>query len=72
MDILIKNDIFELKGMKSFLVGVKFVMEAVCIMKNIKLIRMKDFGGLGKVVENYILKCCIRYFCFITYVFVMK
>jgi len=59
---LTKNDISELKGMKSPPAGVKLVMEAVCIMKNIKPTRMKDPGGSGKVVENCILKSHKRYF----------
>ncbi|EFJ27757.1 hypothetical protein SELMODRAFT_94851 [Selaginella moellendorffii] len=53
LDTLSKNDISELKGMKSPPAGVKLVMEAVCIMKSIKPTRMKDPGGSGKMVEDY-------------------
>eukprot|EP00898_Chlorokybus_atmophyticus_P008353 jgi/Chlat1/8519/Chrsp80S07812 len=53
LDTLSKNDITELKGMKSPPGGVKLVMEAVCIMKNIKPTRIKDPGGSGKMVEDY-------------------
>ena len=52
LDTLTKNDISELKGMKSPPAGVKLVMEAVCIMKNIKPTRMKDPGGSGKVFNK--------------------
>jgi hypothetical protein len=36
LDTLTKNDITEVKGMKSPPAGVKLVLEAVCIMKGIK------------------------------------
>ena len=36
LDTLTKNDITEVKGMKSPPAGVKLVLEAVCIMKNVK------------------------------------
>lgn len=49
LDTLTKNDISELKGMKSPPNPVRVVMEAVCIMKNIKPTRMKDPSGSGKV-----------------------
>lgn len=52
MDTLSKNDITELKGMKSPPAGVKLVMEAVCIMKNVKPTRLKDPGS-GKMVDDY-------------------
>jgi dynein heavy chain len=49
---LTKNDISELKGMKSPPYAVKLVMEAVCIMKNIRPTRMKDPGGSGKAIPH--------------------
>ncbi|XP_073385492.1 uncharacterized protein [Physcomitrium patens] len=57
LDTLTKNDISELKGMKSPPAGVKLVMEAVCIMKSIKPTRMKDPGGSGKMIEDYWESC---------------
>ena len=36
LDTLTKNDITEVKGMKSPPAGVKLVLEAVCIMRNVK------------------------------------
>ena len=42
LDTLSKNDITEVKGMKSPPAGVKLVLEAVCIMKGVKPARIKD------------------------------
>ncbi|BFI29560.1 dynein axonemal heavy chain [Marchantia polymorpha subsp. ruderalis] len=53
LDTLTKNDISELKGMKSPPLPVRIVMEAVCIMKNIKPTRMKDPSGSGKMIDDY-------------------
>jgi dynein heavy chain len=39
LDTLTKNDITEVKGMKSPPSGVKLVLEAVCIMRNVKPVR---------------------------------
>ena len=41
LDTLTKNDITEVKGMKSPPAGVKLVLEAVCIMKNVKPVRSR-------------------------------
>ncbi|KAH7442335.1 hypothetical protein KP509_03G083100 [Ceratopteris richardii] len=53
LDTLTKADISELKGMKSPPGPVKLVIEAVCIMKNIKPTRMKDPSGSGKMIDDY-------------------
>nr|AML30857.1 axonemal inner arm dynein heavy chain 1 [Marsilea vestita] len=53
LDTLTKQDISELKGMKSPPGPVKLVIEAVCIMKNIKPTRMKDPSGTGKMIDDY-------------------
>ena len=45
------ND-YQVKGMKSPPAGVKLVLEAVCIVKNVKPIRMKDPNS-GKMVDDY-------------------
>eukprot|EP00899_Mesostigma_viride_P012092 jgi/Mesvir1/20884/Mv07961-RA.1 len=52
LDTLSKNDITELKGMKSPPQPVKLVMEAVCILKNVKPTRMKDTAS-GKMIDDY-------------------
>ncbi|GMH33280.1 hypothetical protein BSKO_01114 [Bryopsis sp. KO-2023] len=52
LDTLTKNDITEVKGMKSPPSGVKIVLEAVCILKNIKPIRVKDANS-GKMVDDF-------------------
>ena len=52
LDTLTKNDIVEVKGMKSPPAGVKLVMEAVCILKGLKPARVKDKDS-GKMVEDY-------------------
>lgn len=52
LDTLTKNDITEVKGMKSPPGGVKLVMEAVCVMRGIKAVRMKDPNS-GKMVEDF-------------------
>ena len=51
LDTLTKNDVTEVKGMKSPPSGVKLVLEAVCILKGIKPARVKDPSG--KMVEDY-------------------
>ncbi|KAL2633853.1 hypothetical protein R1flu_005332 [Riccia fluitans] len=53
LDTLTKNDISELKGMKAPPLPIRIVMEAVCIMKNIKPTRMKDPSGSGKMIDDY-------------------
>ncbi|CAG9464833.1 unnamed protein product [Pedinophyceae sp. YPF-701] len=52
LDTLTKNDITEVKGMKSPPAGVKLVMEAVCILKGVKPSRIKDPNS-GKMVDDY-------------------
>ena len=52
LDTLTKNDVTEVKGMKSPPSGVKLVLEAVCILKNIKPARVKDAQS-GKMVDDY-------------------
>ena len=52
LDTLTKNDVTEVKGMKSPPSGVKLVLEAVCILKSVKPARVKDPQS-GKMVEDY-------------------
>ncbi|KIZ07415.1 Dynein heavy chain 17, axonemal [Monoraphidium neglectum] len=52
LDTLTKNDITEVKGMKSPPSGVKLVLEAVCILKGVKPVRLKD-TNTGQMVDNY-------------------
>ena len=52
LDTLTKNDITEVKGMKSPPAAVKLVMEAVCIMKGLKPTRVKDASS-GKMVDDF-------------------
>ncbi|MEW5299252.1 MAG: hypothetical protein WDW36_002285 [Sanguina aurantia] len=52
LDTLTKNDITEVKGMKSPPSGVKLVLEALCIMKGVKPVRMKDPAS-GRMVDDY-------------------
>jgi dynein heavy chain len=52
LDTLTKNDITEVKGMKSPPAGVKLVMEGVCIMRGVKPVRAKDPNS-GKMVDDY-------------------
>ena len=52
LDTLTKNDVTEVKGMKSPPSGVKLVLEAVCILKNVKPARVKDAQS-GKMVDDY-------------------
>ncbi|KAJ3181753.1 Dynein heavy chain 7, axonemal [Geranomyces variabilis] len=51
LDTLKKSDIDLLKTMKSPPAGVKFVMEAVCIMKDVKPVKVADASG--KKEESY-------------------
>ena len=52
LNTLTKNDITEVKGMKSPPAGVKLVMEAVCIMRGVKPTKVKDPQS-GRMVEDY-------------------
>ncbi|TPX60044.1 hypothetical protein PhCBS80983_g02063 [Powellomyces hirtus] len=51
LDTLKKSDIDLLKSMKSPPAGVKFVMEAVCVMKDVKPVKVADASG--KKEESY-------------------
>lgn len=53
LDTLKPSDIGEVKAMKNPPDGVKMVMEAVCIMKQVKPDRIKDPGGSGNMVQDY-------------------
>jgi dynein heavy chain len=46
-------DITLLKSMKSPPSGVKLVMEAICVMKDIKPVKVPDPSGSGKKIEDY-------------------
>ncbi|XP_033607299.1 dynein heavy chain 7, axonemal isoform X2 [Cryptotermes secundus] len=50
---LTPNDITIVKTMKSPPKGIRLVMEAVCILKDVKPDRIPDPGGSGKMVEDY-------------------
>ena len=45
LNTLNKNDIGEVKALKNPPAGVKLVMEAVCVLKNVKPVRSKDKDG---------------------------
>lgn len=53
LDTLKPQDISMVKSMKNPPGAVKLVMEAICIMKNVKPARIKDPSGSGKMVEDY-------------------
>ncbi|XP_054282731.1 dynein axonemal heavy chain 7-like [Macrosteles quadrilineatus] len=53
LDTLTPADITVVKSMKSPPKGVRLVMEAVCILKDIKPDRVPDPSGSGKMVEDY-------------------
>eukprot|EP00854_Cymbomonas_tetramitiformis_P002297 gene2297-3019_t len=52
LDTLTKNEVTEVKGMKSPPKPVKLVLEAVCILKGLKASRVKDPGS-GKMVDDF-------------------
>ena len=52
LDTLTKNDITEIKMMKSPPQPVRLVMEAVCVLKGVKAARKKDEAS-GKMVDDY-------------------
>ena len=52
MTVLLK-DITVVKTMKNPPMGVKLVMEAVCILKGVKPDRVPDPSGSGKKIEEY-------------------
>ncbi|KAH9276392.1 hypothetical protein BASA83_001085 [Batrachochytrium salamandrivorans] len=53
LDTLKKNDIDLVKSMKNPPDGVKLVMEAVCVMKDIKAEKIPDPSGSGRMVLDY-------------------
>ncbi|KAJ3286989.1 Dynein heavy chain 7, axonemal [Borealophlyctis nickersoniae] len=53
LDTLKPADITVLKSMKSPPAGVKLVMEAVCVMKDVKPVKIPDPAGSGKKIEDY-------------------
>jgi dynein heavy chain len=53
LDTLKPADITVLKSMKSPPAGVKIVMEAVCVMKDVKPVKIQDPSGSGKKIEDY-------------------
>ncbi|KAJ3193186.1 Dynein heavy chain 7, axonemal [Irineochytrium annulatum] len=53
LDTLKSADITVLKSMKSPPPAVKLVMEAICIMKDIKPVKVPDPAGSGKKIEDY-------------------
>lgn len=53
LDTLKPADITVLKSMKSPPGGVKLVMEAVCVMKDIKPVKIPDPAGSGKKIEDF-------------------
>ncbi|KAL7754356.1 hypothetical protein RI367_000337 [Sorochytrium milnesiophthora] len=53
LDTLKKSDIDLVKAMKNPPDGVKLVMEAVCVMKDIKPDKIPDPAGTGKMLNDY-------------------
>lgn len=53
LDTLKPQDITLVKSMKNPPAAVKLVMEAICVMKNVKPVRIKDPAGSGKMVDDY-------------------
>ncbi|KXS15928.1 hypothetical protein M427DRAFT_111568 [Gonapodya prolifera JEL478] len=53
LDTLKPADITVIKSMKSPPPGVKLVMEAVCILKDVKPAKIADPGGSGKKIDDY-------------------
>jgi dynein heavy chain len=53
LDTLKPVDITVLKSMKSPPAPVKLVMEAVCVMKDVKPVKIADPSGSGKKIEDY-------------------
>nr|KAJ3423148.1 Dynein heavy chain 7, axonemal [Polyrhizophydium stewartii] len=53
LDTLKPADITVLKSMKSPPAGVKLVMEAVCVMKDVKPVKIPDPAGSGKKIEDF-------------------
>ncbi|KAJ2994003.1 Dynein heavy chain 7, axonemal [Globomyces sp. JEL0801] len=53
LDTLKPADITVLKNFKSPPAAVKLVMEAVCVMKDVKPVKIADPSGSGKKIEDY-------------------
>jgi dynein heavy chain len=53
LNTLTKGDVTEVKAMKSPPAGVKLVMEAVCIMRSVKSVKIKDPAGGIKKIDDY-------------------
>lgn len=53
LNTLTPADITVVKSMKTPPKGVKIVMEAVCVLKNVKPDRIPDPAGTGKMIEDY-------------------
>lgn len=53
LDTLKAQDISLLKSMKNPPASVKLVMEAVCVLKDVKPGRIKDPSGSGKMIDDY-------------------
>ena len=53
LDTLKPSDIGEVKAMKDPPAAVKLVMEAVCVMKEVKSEKIMDPGGSGKKIVDY-------------------
>jgi dynein heavy chain, axonemal len=64
LDTLKSSDITVLKSMKSPPSGVKLVMETICIMKDIKPVKIPDPAGSGKKIEDYWYSRIIDYYSY--------
>ncbi|KAI9347975.1 dynein heavy chain and region D6 of dynein motor-domain-containing protein [Zopfochytrium polystomum] len=53
LDTLKAADITVIKSMKNPPPGVKLVMEGICIMKDVKPVKIPDPAGSGKKIEDY-------------------
>jgi len=53
LNTLSKNDITEVKSMKSPPDGVKLVMEAMCVMLDVKPVKVKDLNDPSKKINDY-------------------
>lgn len=53
LDTLKPADITNVKALKNPPPAVRMVMEAICVMKSIKPVRIKDPGGSGKMIDDY-------------------
>lgn len=53
LDTLKPVDITNVKALKNPPPAVRLVMEAICVMKSIKPLRIKDPGGSGKMIDDY-------------------